>query len=203
MYSYQYFTLFKGLLTCIIFNVANEFLLWIENYLSGKNGYKFTMQPVEQLEHRWVIVMSTKQTEEEQDKLIKVINMDGKILTPCLPHRAWREVERARAVWIDEETIKLLYNPFLFRDYRKAALKRDRHTCLWCGRPATTVDHIIPSSKGGSDLPANLLASCSECNTRRGNRSAFSYLKENTQSIPNIPKLYWRIFIAICRQRLK
>src|SRR5690606_15586333 len=113
-----------------------------------------------------------------------VLNMDGKALTPCLPHRAWREVERSRAVWIDEQTIQLLYNPFLYGKYRKIALKRDHHTCLWCGRPATAVDHIIPSSKGGSDHPHNLLASCSECNTKRGNRPALTYLKENKDFIP-------------------
>lgn len=133
--------------------------------------------------------------------MISVLNVDGQELTPCLPHRAWREVERSRAVWIDEETIQLLYNPFLFRDYRKIALKRDHHTCLWCGRPATTVDHIIPSSKGGSDLPHNLLASCSECNTKRGNRTAFSYLAENAHSVPNLIKLCWRIFRSKYRHR--
>lgn len=136
-----------------------------------------------------------------EEPLVTVLNMDGQQLTPCLPHRAWREVERSRAVWIDEQTIQLLYNPFLFRNYRKAALKRDHHTCLWCGRHATTVDHIIPSSKGGSDLPQNLIASCSECNTKRGNRSALSYLKENAHSVPNLMKLCWRIFLAKYRHR--
>lgn len=128
--------------------------------------------------------------------MFTVLNEDGQKLTPCLPHRAWREVTRSRAVWIDEKTIQLLYNPFLFRDYRKAALKRDRYTCMWCGLPATTVDHIVPSSKGGSDLSRNLLAACSECNTKRGNRSAFSYLKENMRSVPKLLKLFYRIFRA-------
>lgn len=136
-----------------------------------------------------------------EEPLITVLNMDGQKLTPCLPHRAWREVERSRAVWLNEHTIQLLYNPFLFRDYRKAALKRDHHTCLWCGRPATTVDHIIPSSKGGSDTPQNLLASCSECNTKRGNRSALFYLKERAHSVPNPFKLCWRIFRAKYKHR--
>jgi len=141
--------------------------------------------------------MSHNDSHNGEETLITVLNTDGQRLTPCLPHRAVREVERSRAVWIDEQTIQLLYNPFLFRDYRKAALKRDRYTCLWCGRPATTVDHIIPSSKGGSDLPQNLLASCSECNTKRGNRPAFSYLKENIHSVPKLMKLCWRIVRAI------
>jgi hypothetical protein len=128
--------------------------------------------------------------------MVKVLNVDGQELTPCMLHRAWREVNRARAVWIDEQTIKLLYNPFLFREYRKVALTRDQYTCLWCGHPATTVDHIVPSSKGGSDLPRNLLASCSECNSRRGNRSAFKYLKDEARSVPNLSRLCYRIIKA-------
>jgi len=139
--------------------------------------------------------------DEEEAKMITVLNMDGRQLTPCLPHRAWREVERSRAVWIDEQTIKLLYNPFLFRDYRKVALKRDHHTCLWCGLPATTVDHIIPSSKGGLDLPQNLMASCSDCNTKRGNRSAFAYFKEKIRFVPHPIKLCLRILRAIYSHR--
>jgi 5-methylcytosine-specific restriction endonuclease McrA len=128
--------------------------------------------------------------------MITVLNMDGQELTPCLPRRAWREVNRTRAVWIDEQTIQLLYNPFLLRNYRKTALQRDDHTCLWCGLPATTVDHIVPSSKGGSDLPHNLLASCNECNSKRGNVSAFTHLKEKANTAPNLIKLCYRIIKA-------
>ncbi|TYP69178.1 HNH endonuclease [Paenibacillus methanolicus] len=128
--------------------------------------------------------------------MINVLNIDGQQLTPCVLDRAWREVNRARAIWINEETIQLLYNPFLYRDYRKTALKRDRYTCLWCGRSGTTVDHIIPSSKGGSDLPRNLLAACMECNTKRGSRSAFSYFRERVFSSPNRMKLLYRILKA-------
>jgi len=128
--------------------------------------------------------------------MINVLNVDGQKITPYLLRRAEREVSRARAVWIDEQTIKLLYNPFALRDYRKAALKRDHYICLWCGRPATTVDHIVPSSKGGSDLPQNLLAACMECNTKRGNRSAFSYLIGKVFYVPNLIKLCYRIMKA-------
>ncbi|WP_232729900.1 HNH endonuclease [Paenibacillus phocaensis] len=129
--------------------------------------------------------------------MITVLNLDGRELTPCTLDRAWREVNRGRAVWLDERTIQLLYNPFLFREYRKTVLKRDRYTCLWCGEPATTVDHLMPSSKGGSDLPTNLIASCSECNSRRGNRSAITYLKENRDTIPHPLKLRYRILRAM------
>lgn len=38
--------------------------------------------------------------------MITVINLDGRELTPCLPHRAEREVNRSRAVWLDEQMSK-------------------------------------------------------------------------------------------------
>lgn len=50
--------------------------------------------------------------------------------------------------------------------------KRDSFTCMYCGRtpPVVTleVDHIYPSSKGGTDEYDNLLTACFECN--RGKR---------------------------------
>lgn len=128
--------------------------------------------------------------------MITVLNMDGRELTPCIPDRAWREVNRERAVWINEHTIKLLYNPFRYREYRKAALKRDLYLCLWCGCPAATVDHIVPASKGGTDLPNNLLASCSDCNTRRGNASAIHYLATKARTSTKLLYLVYRITIA-------
>lgn len=51
---------------------------------------------------------------------------------------------------------------------RLEILARDAHICQYCGRLATTVDHIQPKGQGGSDLPANLLAACRECNVRKG-----------------------------------
>lgn len=47
-------------------------------------------------------------------------------------------------------------------------LKRDNHTCRYCGGTAPdvvlTVDHVIPVSLGGSDDPSNLVAACKDCN---------------------------------------
>ena len=54
---------------------------------------------------------------------------------------------------------------------RTLIFKRDDHTCQYCGAPATTVDHIVPKSKGGGFTWTNLVAACSPCNVRKGNRS--------------------------------
>ena len=47
-------------------------------------------------------------------------------------------------------------------------LRRDAFTCQYCGKRAPTtkleVDHIEPSSKGGTDDDGNLITSCFECN---------------------------------------
>jgi hypothetical protein len=41
---------------------------------------------------------------------------------------------------------------------------RDERQCQYCGQPATSVDHIIPYSKGGPGVPSNLVACCDWCN---------------------------------------
>ena len=46
-------------------------------------------------------------------------------------------------------------------------------TCWICGRPgATTVDHVVPRSLGGTDTLGNLRPAHSRCNTVRGNAPA-------------------------------
>ncbi len=51
--------------------------------------------------------------------------------------------------------------------------KRDNFTCQICGRSGVRleVDHIVPSSKGGSDSLDNLQTLCFECN--RGKRDSY------------------------------
>lgn len=39
-----------------------------------------------------------------------------------------------------------------------------------CGRPATTVDHIIPKSRGGLDRFFNYVASCEPCNQAKASK---------------------------------
>lgn len=51
---------------------------------------------------------------------------------------------------------------------RFEVLKRDKHTCWYCGTSAPhatlTIDHVVPVSLGGSDYPNNLVAACIDCN---------------------------------------
>lgn len=43
--------------------------------------------------------------------------------------------------------------------------------CAYClERPATTLDHAIPVSRGGSNWPANIYPACKPCNNTKYNR---------------------------------
>lgn len=52
---------------------------------------------------------------------------------------------------------------------RKNVLRRDRHTCQYCGsKRRLTIDHVMPKSRGGRDTWENLVAACVPCNNRKG-----------------------------------
>ncbi|MER6998324.1 HNH endonuclease [Streptomyces sp. NPDC000410] len=54
---------------------------------------------------------------------------------------------------------------------RRGVLVRDQHRCAYCGRRATTVDHVVPKSRGGADSWLNTVASCAEDNHRKADRT--------------------------------
>jgi 5-methylcytosine-specific restriction endonuclease McrA len=54
---------------------------------------------------------------------------------------------------------------------RRGVLRRDGHRCVYCGSAATTVDHVMPRSRGGLDTWANLVACCVRCNNSKGDRT--------------------------------
>lgn len=61
--------------------------------------------------------------------------------------------------------------PSNWKRLRARILKRDNHTCHYCSNTATSVDHITPASKGGTDHDTNLVACCWPCNQKKGNRT--------------------------------
>ena len=55
---------------------------------------------------------------------------------------------------------------------------RDKYTCQYCGEIFPTileVDHIVPHSCGGAMRPDNLVASCHDCNQRKGSQTAAEF----------------------------
>ncbi|GHJ46648.1 HNH endonuclease [Catellatospora sp. TT07R-123] len=54
---------------------------------------------------------------------------------------------------------------------RRGVLVRDGHRCAYCGGSASTVDHVLPSSRGGRNSWLNTVAACGGCNQRKGDRT--------------------------------
>jgi len=54
---------------------------------------------------------------------------------------------------------------------RSGVLLRDGRRCGYCAGHATTVDHILPRSRGGRNTWHNTIAACEGCNQRKGDRT--------------------------------
>lgn len=68
---------------------------------------------------------------------------------------------------------------------RFEVLKRDNHTCRYCGATAPdailTVDHVTPVALGGTDDPSNLVAACRDCNFGKASTSPDAALVEDVK----------------------
>lgn len=53
--------------------------------------------------------------------------------------------------------------------------------CRYCScaltRKTLTMEHAIPLSRGGSNWPSNLVPACAKCNTRKGTKTIFEFLR--------------------------
>ena len=54
---------------------------------------------------------------------------------------------------------------------RRGVLRRDNHRCGYCGKSASTIDHVLPRSRGGADSWENLVACCLRCNNVKSDRT--------------------------------
>lgn len=74
------------------------------------------------------------------------------------------------------------------RKHRKAAWDKTAGRCWWCGVHMEwgadfTVDHLVPTSNGGSDELDNLVPACKGCNSRRRNRD-LRWFRRTMSGIP-------------------
>ncbi len=53
---------------------------------------------------------------------------------------------------------------------RKGVLARDGHRCVYCGAAATSLDHVVPKSRGGAHSWENVVAACGRCNHTKADR---------------------------------
>lgn len=79
---------------------------------------------------------------------------------------------------------------------RQGVLRRDDHKCVFCGKHATTIEHLHPTSRGGGARDwMNTAAACQPCNNKKGDRT----VKEAHMKLlfkPYVPK---KIFLSVHR----
>jgi len=86
------------------------------------------------------------------------------------------------------KVIRMIYKnkvPFT----KKNVFVRDGFKCQYCGsKDQLTIDHIIPSSRGGKSNFENCVAACKPCNVRKNNRTP-SEAKMYIKSTPHAPTI--------------
>lgn len=65
-----------------------------------------------------------------------------------------------------------------FRERQKDNLLEGKKICAYCGNDGDTIDHVIPKSKGGLDIPENVVPCCLACNMEKTNRDVATFLNE-------------------------
>jgi hypothetical protein len=99
----------------------------------------------------------------------------------------WVPISRLDVEWVKFD-LALMQNPELTGvqyqrgelfgwEVRVYLLEKFQRRCVYCGRSQTVfeLDHVLPSSRGGSDRVSNLVLSCHECNTAKGNQTASEF----------------------------
>lgn len=91
--------------------------------------------------------------------------------------------------------VKYVYEKWLDRParwHRGGVHIRDGHRCAYCGAKATTIDHLLPRSRGGEWSWLNCVAACSKCNEGKGSRTpdeAGMRVRYATPYVPTIREL--------------
>jgi 5-methylcytosine-specific restriction endonuclease McrA len=53
---------------------------------------------------------------------------------------------------------------------RRAIFARDGGRCVYCAAPATSIDHVIPRSRGGAHNWENVVSACHRCNHTKADK---------------------------------
>ena len=67
---------------------------------------------------------------------------------------------------------------FRFRQWRQSIHKFTEKSCIYCGNPSESIDHILPRSKGGLSNTKNCVPACLSCNGDKSNNEAFYWYRK-------------------------
>jgi len=86
--------------------------------------------------------------------------------------------------WIEESCLITRH------EYRRKIFEAWRDRCIYCGREATTLDHLIPrSSPDSTELTSNLAPACLSCNRAKGNKDLEEWYRSRHEFSND--RLFW------------
>ena len=76
-------------------------------------------------------------------------------------------------------------------------------TCCYCAsRDNLSIDHLIPTSKGGADTGDNLVWACRNCNSAKGANDVLEWFARRGEFPPLLLlRRYLKLCIEMCRER--
>jgi len=62
------------------------------------------------------------------------------------------------------------------------------NACIYCGSTENpSYDHLMPRSRGGSDIPDNVVMACRSCNSSKGDRGVYEWFHlERKDEVPRV-----------------
>jgi 5-methylcytosine-specific restriction endonuclease McrA len=76
---------------------------------------------------------------------------------------------------------------------RRAVFARDGGRCVYCSAPATSLDHVIPRSRGGEHIWENVVSCCRRCNHAKADHGLLE-LGWRMRRQPRVPTgAAWRV----------
>lgn len=134
------------------------------------------------LKRALALVLNGEAVVDKEDRTRPLRSVDGLVRYMPLVIRLLRYVK-----------VDIIYAEEAFS--REGVLRRDNHTCAYCGITAAsgllmTHDHIFPQSRGGKDEWMNAVTACTKCNNKKKDRTP----EEADMPLlfqPSIPRHYY------------
>ena len=66
---------------------------------------------------------------------------------------------------------------FRARRWRQSLHSFTHKTCIYCGKPSESIDHLHPQSRGGLSVTENCVPACLACNGHKSDADAFEWYR--------------------------
>ena len=73
---------------------------------------------------------------------------------------------------------------FRLRQWRKSIHRFTGKSCIYCGKPSESIDHVIPRCQGGLSTTENCVPACLSCNGDKSDENALYWYRRQNFTIP-------------------